>query len=280
MISNIDLKLIKYIIEYINSDKKLFNLFNHHKQQYNINELFEALIIKLKTGIPYNNISNVKSNIKGGNLFYFHKKLIKLNFFQNFFDNYICLYLNEISPNITKFYIDSTLIANKLGIDLTKFNVQLKKHKSSKISIIVDEFSIPINVKIDSSSVHDVNIVSDQIDDIVKKYPNLCTNNNLFIGDAGYDSSKLSAKIKSYKLGTLITYINKRNTKDPEKLLKIRPDLYTKLLLKSRYKVEHINNTIKQNKNINCRYDKQASSYNSFVLLALIRITFSKIGKL
>jgi hypothetical protein len=32
--------------------------------------------------IPYNNISNFKSNIKGSNLFYFHKKLIKLYLYQ------------------------------------------------------------------------------------------------------------------------------------------------------------------------------------------------------
>jgi hypothetical protein len=39
-----------------------------------------------------------------------------------------------------EFYIDSTLIANKLGIDLTSYNIQLKKHKSTKVSLIIDDF--------------------------------------------------------------------------------------------------------------------------------------------
>ena len=41
---------------------------------------------------------------------------------------------NEIS----RFYVDSTLIQNKLGIDEVVYNTQLKKHKSCKITIVCD----------------------------------------------------------------------------------------------------------------------------------------------
>ena len=44
-----------------------------------------------------------------------------------------------------EFYIDSTLIANKLGIDLTSYNIQLKKHKSTKVSLIIDDFGVLID---------------------------------------------------------------------------------------------------------------------------------------
>ena len=53
-------------------------LFKHHKQIYPIKDLFSALIIKLKTGISYNHFSSLKINIKGGNLHYLHKKLMKI----------------------------------------------------------------------------------------------------------------------------------------------------------------------------------------------------------
>ena len=66
-------------------------------------------------------------------------------------------------------------LTNKLGIDKVMHNVQLKKHKSCKISIIEDNFKIPIDY-----------IFSNHIQNISNKYSSLCTNNNKFIADSGY----------------------------------------------------------------------------------------------
>ena len=65
MIEKSDIKLIKNIIEFINSNDKYNRLFKHHKQVYSIEDLLTALIYKLKTEISYKNISNQKFNIKG-----------------------------------------------------------------------------------------------------------------------------------------------------------------------------------------------------------------------
>ena len=210
MINHTDKKLVEYLINFINSNEKFNKLFNHHKQIYSIEDLFTALIYKLTTGISYKNISKLKTNIKGSNLHYFHKKIVKYKYF----------------------YVDSTLIANKLGINNATYNIQLKKYKSTKISIIVDDFGIPIDFKITNSNNHDSSIFSNQLDTIVNKYPNLCTNDKIFIGDSDYDSNNIRHKLKNFKLGKLISDRNKRNTKDKNKLHKL--DLYSKMLLKNR----------------------------------------------
>jgi hypothetical protein len=44
---------IKFVV-YINPNEKFIKLFSHHKQVFSIKYLFSALIIKLKTGFPYN----------------------------------------------------------------------------------------------------------------------------------------------------------------------------------------------------------------------------------
>ena len=44
--------------------------------------------------------------------------------------------MNNSKNNI--FITDTTLIANKCGIDCTNYNPQLLKHKSTKISLITD----------------------------------------------------------------------------------------------------------------------------------------------
>jgi hypothetical protein len=258
MINHTDKKLVEYLINFINSNEKFNKLFNHHKQIYSMEDLFTALIYKLTTGISYKNISKLKTNIKGSNLHYFHKKIVKYNLFEEFYNYYISIYINNIPEN-KYFYVDSTLIANKLGINNATYNIQLKKHKSTKISIIIDDFGIPIDFKITNSNNHDSSIFSNQLDTIVNKYPNLCTNDKIFIGDSAYDSNNIRHKLKNCKLGKLISDRNKRNTKDKNKLHKL--DLYSKMLLKKRSKIEHVNNILKKNKTINTRYEKYSINY-------------------
>jgi hypothetical protein len=137
MLNNPDIKFVGYILSYINSNEKFIKLFKHHKQVYPIKDLFSALIIKLKTGLPYNYFSSLKLNIKGGNLHYFHKKL---GWSYNFFGQLFEYYVDNMHEFEKEFYVDSMLIANKFGIDLTSYNIQLKKHKSTKVSIIIDHY--------------------------------------------------------------------------------------------------------------------------------------------
>jgi len=278
MLGHSDKKLIKYIIEFINTNNKFKNLFSHHKQIYSIEILLEGILYKLKTGISYKNITKKTLQITGSNLYYFHKKIIRFKIFEEFYNNYITKYITIMSNNMNEFFVDSTLIANKLGIDKVMHNVQLKKHKSCKISIIEDNFKIPIDYIISNSNIHDASIFSNHIQNISNKYPSLCTNNNKFIADSGYDSDPIRNQLKDKKLGILICDKNKRNTKDPEKVKKLKPILHEKLLLQKRSVIEHTNNTLKQNRTINIRYEKISKHYENFTTLAIIRIIFKKIG--
>jgi len=191
MTKNINKKIAKYLVSYINSNELYTNLFKHHKQVYGPQKLFEALLYKLETGIAYNNICSSKCNIKGGTLFYFHKKLIKNNILTNFYNYYVNEYITRNYNEISELYVDSTLIANKLGIDKKSYNVQLQKHTSTKISIIQDNHKIPIDIIVTNSSVHDAAICIDHITNISNKYQKLCTNNKRLIADAAYDSKKI-----------------------------------------------------------------------------------------
>lgn len=278
MLDYSDKKLIKYIIEFINSNNKFKNLFTHHKQIYPIEILLQGILYKLKTGIAYKNITKQTLQITGSNLYYFHKKIIRFKIFEEFYNNYITKYITIMSNNMNEFFVDSTLIANKLGIDKVMHNVQLKKHKSCKISIIEDNFKIPIDYIISNSNIHDASIFSNHIQNISNKYPSLCTNNNKFIADSGYDSNPIRNQLKDKKLGILICDKNKRNIKDPEKIKNLKHTLHEKLLLQKRSVIEHTNNTLKQNRTINIRYEKFSKHYENFTTLAIIRIIFKKIG--
>ena len=70
------------------------------------------------------------------------------------------MYLTKINKSENKkyLYIDTTIIPNKLGINDISINPQLKKHKSSKISVIIDDYEIPIDCNVYKSSINDAKI--------------------------------------------------------------------------------------------------------------------------
>jgi len=75
---------VKTIVKFINEHPTFKIIFNHHKQTYNIELLFDALIFKLKIGISYKDIENTKYNVNWNSLHYFNKKLVKCKLFKFF----------------------------------------------------------------------------------------------------------------------------------------------------------------------------------------------------
>ena len=82
---------IKYLIKYINDNSKFNTIFNHFNQTYLIENLLEALINKLKTGVTYRNINEKQYCVTWSSVYYFHKKIVKCKLFEYFFNDYTVL---------------------------------------------------------------------------------------------------------------------------------------------------------------------------------------------
>jgi hypothetical protein len=281
-ILNNDLKLIKIINKYIKNDEKLNIIFNHHNQKYSLEELLKPIIVILKTGISFRNISNYTS-IYWNTIYKFYQKLCKYDVFNKVqlktISNYLALTVNNLkNKKITYLlYTDTTLIPNKLGDELTAYNPQLKKHKSTKISIITDMFCNPISTKISASNFYDSNIFKTHLYDLQKEQPVLFNSNNILFADAAYDSSILKKSINESNFGELITPINIRNTKNTDKINCKKISFIDKFLLKNRITVENIICKLKKYKRINIRYDRKINNYNGFLSLAILHILSKKM---
>ncbi len=55
------------------------------------------------------------------------------------------------------------------------------------ISIITDDFNIPISVSLSAGSPHDSTILYKQLDELYNKHPLLFNKNKTLIADAAYD---------------------------------------------------------------------------------------------
>jgi transposase len=281
MLSNNEIKVIKAIESTITNDNKLSKLFSHHRQKYTINELLTNVFIVLKNGLSFREIS-IYTKIYWNTVYKFFIKLTKHKIINEIYSNTINKYLIEINKNSYQnkkyLFTDTTIIQNKLGVDKVSINPQLKKHKSSKISIVIDDFGVPINSDIFLSSINDAKIADLQINNIIKLHPLMCTNNNILIGDAAYDSNNIRKLLTDFKIGVLLTPKNIRNTKNTEKIKSNQLSLEQKLLLNKRILVEHTINRYKQFKRLNNRYDKKSENFKTFLFIASLIIVNKKIN--
>ena len=151
-----DLNIIKSVNKYINNNPHLLKIFNYHRTKYTIDELLTHIIFKNKNGISFRAIQNY-TKIHWNTIYKFHLKLEKYNIFENIYKQNITIYLKEMD--------------NKLGEEFVNYNPQVKKHKTTKVSIISDEFNIPISVNITSSNTHDSKIIQTQLIELKKDHP-------------------------------------------------------------------------------------------------------------
>ena len=256
----------------INKNINLNKIFNYKtkNRKYSNKTLIKCIIDILKDGISFRNIGKYKK-IYWQTIYKFYCKLIQNNVIKIIFDNIVNDY-NKKNINNNIFITDTTLIPNKLGINDIGYNPQYPKHKSCKISIISDINGIPLNINCSAGNVNDSKILYNQLDDLQNTNSYLLNNNNILLGDAGYDSNKIRDKLNTIKFGKLLAAKNKRNIKNKIKLESIKLSLEEKKILKKRIKIEHTNAHLKQYKRVSIRYDKYISHYINFIYLACINI--------
>ena len=143
-----------------------------------------------------------------------------------------------------------------------------------KISIITDHFNVPIFINSYNSTIHDAEILSNDLIHFHNKFPNI--NNKILLGDTAYDSIKLRYQVKEILDSELLAPKNKRNIKDETKLREIEYSLIEKQILKSRNGVEYAFNKFKKYKRIQLRYDKYSKFFNFYFCLAALDILINQ----
>ena len=81
-------------------------------------------------------------------IYKFHQKIVQFKIIENSYELNVCKYdvITNLETLPQNYYI--TFVCNKLGEESVGFNMQIKKHKTTKISIITDDFNIYIYIYI------------------------------------------------------------------------------------------------------------------------------------
>lgn len=256
-IRNIFIKLLNFELTQFYANKN--DRRGLHSIKYDITYILNIILDKFITGVSWRDIKYFKSNFLNINhnvVYYMYQKLVNNNLIKNAYDKLLKKYAIKIDNTCA--YIDTTYIVNKYGYNtFIKYNnYVMSKHKTCKLSIISSKNGIPLNVVINNSLEHDIKMIMDTI----PKNPLF----NKLYGDKGYISKNINIELKNKHNIEIITP-PKKNQKN------ILLTEYDKKALKNRYVIEHINNFIKQNKQIQTRYIKKNNMFLGYIYLAFIK---------
>jgi AraC-like DNA-binding protein len=225
------------------------NITKGFKKIYDDKIFINAFIKRLKTSNTWKELE-YEFKISDTHLNRVFNEWTNRNIFKTVFNLFLQKYKCYI--NYDEVYIDSTILLNKYGFrNTTGINTyEAKKHRSNKLSCIVSKNGIPLGIKLANSQVHDIKLLMDTL-------PKRTFFTSL-IGDKGYISKTIKAKLKRNRRINLITEYRKNQLN------------YIKIDTKSRITIEHFNSLIKQNRCINTRYDKYLETYESIIYLGCL----------
>lgn len=171
-------------------------------------------------------------------------------------DEYLTKQRHSVYKNL---YIDTMAIKNWKGIDCIGRCKKYKFKNATNISFICDANKMPIGIHVISGNTHDANTIIDTLNsinfDVLDKRLKI-----KLMADKGYIKNKLFKKYLYDEYNVKLIPQHKKNM--------IPNTNNEKLLLKKRYKVEHLNANILHYNRIHIRFDKYVRNYKSFIFLA------------
>ena len=202
-------------------------------------------------------------------LYWHFTRFVQYNVFLKLFNKIKNYYSKNLIQNDTLFFIDSTSIPNKQGINKIGRNKFYKNKKITKLSLMTDVNGFPLSVLFMKWNYHDTTVFDKHIRDAIIVMPN---KKFKIVADKAYASHKNYTLLNSFGIPSIIP---------PRKNMKIAADYqYDKNEYIKRIKIEHIFSRLKTYKRINCRYDKFLRNFSAYIYLALSIISVNIINKL
>lgn len=296
--------LVKFILNDVTL--KQYYDFTYYGQKYCLEDILLSILAITKNGITWNDFDAIINDKK-------RKKVIKMNYvekykqhkeyyknenkniiigktiwthfnrfceckiFEKFFNLFSQKYY-DINKHLLKVInVDTSFIPNKYGINETGRCVLYKSKNGNKVSAIIGETNVPIKISINKGSENDGKILEKDLSDLNIDISKIHKNQKKFIlADAIYDTKNIREQIK--KLGyTPIIDFNRRRTKDPIKLKKMKLKKKEIKIYKKRVKVEHFFAHLKgHNRILGYRYSKNLSNFVGFVFVSCIKMLAQK----
>lgn len=258
-------KLLDMLIECV-LETKYNNITCGRKLKYSLTDIATGVLYVCLTGIPwcklyYNDID--ESTIRKHYYDWVRKKI-----FYNLWVKMVNLYQNKCKykRNLKTQSIDTTYVKSLNGTDIIGKNPTDRGRNATKISIICDSNGVPISYLLAAANLSDKVLFSDTIQRrIVSK-----KRGEKLLADKGYSDSICKEEATEY--GIKLVCQNKSNAVNI--LFKPDPDI------KKRHIIENMFGWIKAKRRVRLRSDAKISNFESFLLLSMSILTWTKSDNL
>lgn len=166
--------------------------------------------------------------------------------------------------------IDSTMIKNEAGIDMTGYNHFDRNRQATKQSIICDKNGVPLSCSFYPANVHDSKTIENSINQLSKLIRLNDTFHNHLVADSAYIINEKARKDILYK--SKVNLIAQ-----PRKNMKQLSHKETSLMKKHRFKIEHLFRKLDYFRRLRSRWDRCFTNYETFNYMAMMSLTIKRL---
>ena len=182
----INIDIYNYILKCLRKKLPL----RSHNTKYNIKIIFDSLIYILKNNLNWNTLIVIDNiTVKTNSIYKYFLYLSKTNFFQKIVRRLNKKFFVDKINDARYCSVDSTFIANK---KCCKDNIKRNPYKSNKfgfkISVITNQYDIPIDLLLTEGNKHDLTILHEHLN---KKVVTTYLKDKNLLADKGYRSKNL-----------------------------------------------------------------------------------------
>jgi hypothetical protein len=159
ILKNIILELVDY---FFMPKNKLISVVGR-KPKCSNEQYLENIFFVLKEGIGWNYLKGLP--VKGDTVRKKHKQWCDKHIFKLAWIIMVNIYA-EFKLDFNDLFIDCSHIKNYYGKDIIGKNIYDRFRNSTKLSIITDDFGIPIGICIGAGNAHDITLTEDTINSI------------------------------------------------------------------------------------------------------------------
>ncbi len=236
-----------------NSGRKLKKNFKHY---------LDNIFYVLRYGIPWNSLPYTGLHYTTYHKFY--TKLISLNIFELAYKILSKKYYYKNKDQFKNIYIDSSMIKNINGSEFTGKNHYDRNRKGNKITVLVNDYGVPISIHLSKANTHDSTLIMDALNNSTIKIIR-----SRLIADKGYINPTVKKKLRrTNNISLIYPYRKNQNKKNTS---------YENNLLKKRHIVENFFSWLKKYRRIQQRYDSSCISYLNFIYFGCINIIAKKL---
>ena len=261
-------KLKNAIKSYIYSQPKLLKYYNftYKRQEHDLDTILIESIKRVKNGDTYKSSMYLPSSTFNDA----YQKLHKRKILKNTYIELLKLYF-EKGPNRKLLYRhrDTTFIVNKNGHDKVQYNGH-KKRKGTKVDLETDANGIVIFSNSNDGNMNDAKIFNLNKDKYYLIDEDLMQRlSKYYCADPGYYTEDILNYIKDKDLIPIIKP-NKKNTKDENKLKKLKLNKHDTKIYNKRFIIEDTNGNLKSFKLVQTRMDAKSENFESSLFISYI----------